>query len=124
MSYLHFLSVDLRLCQAVRFGHNRNDVDFVMQRLHTRNIQRPETDVTNKVLCDFTPAGDLQKDVSKKRVVSAPVAERRDEVEAAVDSVVLDVPSVQAALISEVLLKLLVDVVFYRLPADADVKYL
>lgn len=49
-----------------------------------------------------------------------PVAERRDEVEAAVDSVVLDVPPVQAALVSEVLLKLLVDVVFYLLPADAN----
>lgn len=35
------------------------------------------------------------------------------------DSVVLDVSSVQPALISEVLFKLLVDVVFYVLPADA-----
>ena len=49
-----------------------------------------------------------------------PVAKRRDEVEAAVDSVVLDVPPVQPALISEVLLKLLVDVVFYFLPAIAN----
>lgn len=45
-------------------------------------------------------------------VVIVPVAKRRDEVEAAMNSVVLDVPSVQAALISEVLLKLLVNVVF------------
>lgn len=51
---------------------------------------------------------------------SVPVAERRDEVEAAVDSVVLDVPSVQAALIPEVLLELQVDVVFYLFPADGD----
>lgn len=48
------------------------------------------------------------------------MAEWRDEVEAAVDSVVLDVPSVQPALVSEVLLKLLVDVVFYWFPADAN----
>lgn len=42
---------------------------------------------------------------------SLPVAERGDEVQAAVDSVVLNVPPVQAALVSEELLKLLVDVV-------------
>lgn len=48
------------------------------------------------------------------------MAKRRDEVEAAVHSVVLDVPPVQPALISEVLLKLLVDVVFYFLPAIAN----
>ncbi len=52
--------------------------------------------------------------------VSVPVAKWRDEVEAAVDSVVLDVPSVQPALVSEVLFKLLVDVVLYWLPADAN----
>ncbi len=51
---------------------------------------------------------------------SVPVAKWRDEVEAAVDSVVLDVPSVQPALVSEVLFKLLVDVVLYWLPADAN----
>lgn len=44
--------------------------------------------------------------------------EGRDEVEAAVHSVVLDVLSVQAALITEVLLKLLVDVVSDGLPAE------
>lgn len=53
---------------------------------------------------------------------SVPVAEGRDEVEAAVDSVVLDVPSVQAALVSEVLLKLLVDVVFYLFPAGENMQ--
>lgn len=51
------------------------------------------------------------------------MAERRDEVEAAVDSVVLDVPSVQPALISEVLFKLLIDVVVYLLPADGNAKH-
>lgn len=50
--------------------------------------------------------------------VHLPVAKWRDEVETAVDSVVLDVPSVQPALISEVLLELLVDVVLYLFPAD------
>lgn len=49
--------------------------------------------------------------------VSLPVPEWRDEVEAAVDSVVLDVLSVQPALIPEVLLKLLIYVVCDRLPA-------
>jgi hypothetical protein len=45
------------------------------------------------------------------------MSEGRDEVEAAVDSVILDVLSVQAALVSEVLLKLLVNVVLYLFPA-------
>lgn len=53
-----------------------------------------------------------------------PVAKWRDKVEAAVDSVVLDVASVQPALISEVLFKLLVDVVFYWIPADTDTQHL
>lgn len=41
----------------------------------------------------------------------------RDEVEAAVDPVVLDVLPVEAALVPEVLLKLLLDVVCHRPPA-------
>ena len=49
--------------------------------------------------------------------VLLPVSKRRDEVEAAVDSVVLDVLSVQPALVPEVLLKLLIYVVCDRLPA-------
>lgn len=47
-----------------------------------------------------------------------PVTEGRDEVEAAVHAVVLDVLTVQSALVSEVLLELLVDVVCHRLPAE------
>ena len=53
--------------------------------------------------------------------VSLPVPERRNEVEAAVDSVVLDVLSVQPALIPEVLLKLLIYVVCDRLPAGTHI---
>lgn len=49
-----------------------------------------------------------------------PVAKRRDEVEAAVNPVILDVPSVQATLVSEVLLKLLVNVILYVLPAKRN----
>lgn len=52
--------------------------------------------------------------------VSLPMAERGDEVQAAVDTVVLYVPPVQAALVSEVLLKLLVDVVLQVLPAGGQ----
>jgi hypothetical protein len=47
------------------------------------------------------------------------VAKRGDEVQAAVHPVVLDVLAVQATLVSEVLLKLLVDVFGHRLPAGA-----
>ena len=53
--------------------------------------------------------------------MSLPVPERRNEVEAAVDSVVLDVLSVQPALIPEVLLKLLIYVVCDRLPAGTHI---
>ena len=42
-----------------------------------------------------------------------------DEVQAAVHPVVLNVLAVQATLISEILLKLLVDVFSHRLPAGA-----
>lgn len=48
-----------------------------------------------------------------------PVAEGRDEIQAAVHPVVLDVLAVQATLVSEILLKLLVDVFCHRLPAGA-----
>lgn len=48
------------------------------------------------------------------------MAKWRDEIEQAVNSVVLYVLSVQPALISEVLLKLLINVVFHVFPADAD----
>lgn len=46
-----------------------------------------------------------------------PVTVRRNEVETAVDTIVFDVPTVQSRLVSVVLLKLTVNVVFYRLPA-------
>lgn len=65
-----------------------------------------------------------KKDKVKYVVSTVPMAKWRDKVEAAVDSVVLDVPSVQTAFISEVLFKLLVDVVFYWLPADANIQSL
>lgn len=49
-----------------------------------------------------------------------PMTEGWDEIEAAVHTVVLDVLAVQATLIPEVLLKLLVDVVGHGLPAGAE----
>lgn len=52
----------------------------------------------------------------------SPVAKRVDEVEAAMDSVVLDVPPVETRLISEVLVILLITVVNYRLPAKVRQK--
>ena len=48
--------------------------------------------------------------------VSLPMAERWDEVQAAVDPIILDVLSVQSTLIPEILLKLLIYVVCDRLP--------
>lgn len=50
---------------------------------------------------------------------TVPMAEGRDEVQAAVHPVVLNVLAVQATFISEILLKLLVDVFGHRLPAGA-----
>lgn len=52
-------------------------------------------------------------------ILVLPMTKGRDEVKAAVYAVVLDVLAVQAALVPEVLLKLLVDVVGDRLPAKA-----
>lgn len=49
------------------------------------------------------------------------MAEGRDEVQAAVHPVVLDVLAVQTTLISEILLKLLVDVFCHRFPAGAGI---
>lgn len=49
-----------------------------------------------------------------------PVSKGRDEVEAAVHPVVLDVLPVQATLVPEILLKLLVYVVGHRLPAGGE----
>lgn len=51
------------------------------------------------------------------------MTEGRDEVEAAVHAVVLDVLAVQSALVSEVLLKLLVDVVCDGLPTANTQKH-
>lgn len=51
---------------------------------------------------------------------SLPVTKWRDEVKAAVNPVVLDVLPIEAALVSEVLLELLVDVVCDGLPATHD----
>ena len=47
----------------------------------------------------------------------SPVAERVDEVEATVDAMVFNVPSVEARLVSQVLVILLIAVVDDRLPA-------
>lgn len=44
ISYLSFLSADLRICQAVSFGQDWNYVDFFMQGLHKLHIQRSKTD--------------------------------------------------------------------------------
>jgi hypothetical protein len=48
-----------------------------------------------------------------------PVAQRGDEVETAVDSVVHDVPSVQATLVMQVTLKLVIDVAYDGAEATA-----
>lgn len=58
--------------------------------------------------------------LQRRHTPDLPVTERRDEVKAAVYAVVLDVLAVQATLVPEVLLKLLVDVVGDRLPATAE----
>ena len=58
----------------------------------------------------------LNKLCSKAATCNSPVAERGHKVEAAVDSIVLDVASVEAALILEVLVELLLYVLSDRLP--------
>lgn len=89
-----------------------------MQGLHTLHVQRSEA-ATHTNMREHSDSH-LPLRHQRGSDLSVPVAERGDEVQAAVDSVVLDVPPVQAALISEILLKLLVDVVLYALPADGQ----
>lgn len=60
--------------------------------------------------------------LQQPHTVHLPVAKGGDEVKAAVYTVVLDVLAVQATLVPEVLLKLLVDVVGDRLPAEAETR--
>lgn len=100
--------------QSVGLGDDGNHVDLVVDGLHELNIQGLQAGCT----------GDT--DVSAQRQTAmdrwcwdrgtgfawqdSPVAERRDEVEAAVNSVVDDVPAVESALVVEVALKLVVDV--------------
>lgn len=103
-------------CHAVRFGQHRNYIDFSMQGLHTLHVQRSEA--AHMQTCVNIH---LQTDMDQRGSgLSVPVAEWGDEVQAAVDSVVFDVPPVQAALVSKILLKLQVDVVLYVLPADGQ----
>lgn len=105
ISHLQLLSADFCLCQAVSFGQYGNYIDFFMQGLHTLHIQRSKTEHT---CIDICPKGGKQLSGEAVAVTvvlvqlmsrgttcfSLPVANRRDEVETAVDSVVLDVPSV------------------------------
>lgn len=98
--------------ETVGLGDERNHVHLVLQGLHELHIHRTE------------PAGghraqtEIRRQAGSRTPLSElPVSERRDEVEAAVDSVVLDVLPVEAALVPEVLLKLLLDVVCDRPPA-------
>lgn len=53
----------------------------------------------------------------RRQGLPVPVTKGGDEVDAAVDAVVLDVLAVEAAFITEILLELLVDVVSNWLPA-------
>lgn len=116
--YLLLLYGHLRRCHAVSFGQHRNYIDFSLQGHHTLHVQRSEA-ATHTNMCEHSDSHLLLWH-QRGSDLSVPVAERGDEVQAAVDSVVLDVPPVQAALISKILLKLLVDVVLYALPADGQ----
>lgn len=61
----------------------------------------------------------IRRDNREREGFVIPVTEGWDEIEAAVYAVVLDVLAVEATLVPEVLLELLVDVVGHRLPAKS-----
>ena len=67
--------------------------------------------------CPTKPLPQHPPSWQRRRGLPVPVAEGRDEVDAAVDAVILDVLPVEATFITEILLKLLVDVVGHWLPA-------
>ncbi|CAN8016817.1 unnamed protein product [Ixodes persulcatus] len=95
---LHYLTThlplethDLLLGECVRLGNDGHNVDFVVEHLHELDVQGLE-----------------------------PVAEGRDEVEAAVHPVVRDVASVQPTLVAQEALKLVLNVLDDRLEAAAE----
>ncbi len=56
--------------------------------------------------------------ILSERQDGLPMSKRRDEVQAAVDTVILDVLPVQAAFIPKILFKLLLNIVSDGLPAE------
>lgn len=109
--------------ECVRLGDDGNHVDLVVDGLHELNIQGLQAGCTGdrgassqRHTSDFSISGtralDKERWDREKGSVwwDSPVAERGDEVEAAVNSVVNDVSAIEAALVVEVALKLVVDV--------------
>lgn len=113
-------ALHLRGCQGVRLGQHRHDVHPLVQGSHELHVQGPEAagQLCEPPVPSLTPWCCSEPQVGREGgVMLLPMAEGRDEVDAAVDAVVLDVFPVQATLITEILLELLVDVVSHRLPA-------
>lgn len=86
LTNLLLLHGHLRRCHAVSFGQHRNYIDFSMQGLHTLHVQRSEAAAHT----NMREHSDSHLSVRHQRGsdLSVPVAERGDEVQAAVDSVV------------------------------------
>lgn len=108
--------------ECVRLGDDRNHVDLVVDGLHELNVQGLQAGCTGdrgapgqrKISVFLEDGIDKQQGRGGRGRGLArrdsPVAERGDEVEAAVNPVVDDVSAIEAALVVEVALKLVVDV--------------
>ena len=121
--YTHgcFQTLELDGGERVRLGYDRYDVDFGLQVAHALDVQRLESFLSeNKKTTVITLFIHIYICICKATARS-PATPRRYEVEAAVGSIVRYVAAVEAALVAEKALELVVNVVNDRLTADVVV---
>lgn len=97
--------------QRVCLGDDGNHVDLVVDGLHELNIQGLQAGRTETGRGERNKRG-IKAGKSRQPPLRhhSPVAERGDEIEAAVDPIVNNVSAIEAALVVEVAFKLVVDV--------------
>lgn len=120
-----FLSNQFERSETVCFAQHRHEVDLVMQSPHKLHVNRSETGETiiinrsyhEQLIWLFFFFFSISI-----IIFFLPVSVWWDEIEAAMHPVVLNVLAVQPTLVSEVLLKLMIDKIHYWLPATRRIK--
>ena len=117
--YLVLHALHLGGGQSVSLGQNRHNVHPLVQGSHELHVQGPEPAGEGPQVSTVPPSlfPSTPHPENAGRGLPIPMAKGRDEVDAAVDAVVLDVFPVEATFVTEILLELLVNVVGHRLPA-------